>query len=179
MSEFDIAAHLDRVGKNYPARLKQAAQVILRSAPLAPHLAIAAALQASSDGQLAVVERTVAGRVLEDQLYLTSVYGRSLGATGKKHVVGLLGPELARSQRAGRPDDGVGDVRLARAVRPDDDGHARLQSHLDRVGERLEALDLDRLQMQSAPPVAAPWAQEGRAKLLRRIAASTCMRAQF
>jgi len=52
MSEFDIAAHLDRVGKNYPARLKQAAQVILRSAPLAPHLAIAAALQAFVDAGL-------------------------------------------------------------------------------------------------------------------------------
>jgi 3-oxoacyl-(acyl-carrier-protein) synthase len=52
MSEFDIAAHLERVGKNYPARLKQAAQVILRSAPLAPHLAIAAALQAFVDAGL-------------------------------------------------------------------------------------------------------------------------------
>ena len=52
MSEFSIAAHFERVGKSYPARLKEAAKVILRSAPLAPHLAIAAALRAFVDAGL-------------------------------------------------------------------------------------------------------------------------------
>jgi 3-oxoacyl-(acyl-carrier-protein) synthase len=52
LSEFDICAHLERVGKNYPARLKEAAKIILRTTPLAPNLAIAASLQAFIDAGL-------------------------------------------------------------------------------------------------------------------------------
>jgi hypothetical protein len=144
--------------------------------PVDQVLTFAAALQAPGDRKLAVVERTVAGRIVEHQLDLAGVDRRALGTAGEEYVVGLLGPQLARSQRAGRPDDGVGDVRLARAVRTDDDGNARLEPYVDGVGEGLEALDLDRLQVQSAPPAAALRAQEGRAKLPRRIAASACMR---
>ena len=51
-----------------------------------------------------------------------------------------------RAQAPGGPDDRVGDVRLPGAVRPDDDGHSRLEPHLDRIRERLEAAQLDRAQ---------------------------------
>lgn len=52
MSEFSIADHLARVGRNYPAHLREAAQVVLRAAPLAVNLDAAAALQAFVDAGL-------------------------------------------------------------------------------------------------------------------------------
>ena len=73
--------------------------------------------------------------------------GCAVRGAAEEDVVGLLGAELGRGQRAGGPDDRVGDVRLAGAVRADDHGHARLELELDRVDERLEAADLDRLEV--------------------------------
>ena len=91
-----------------------------------------------------VVERgPIAVRVVEDELDLAVVRRRAARGAGEEHVVGLLGAQLGRAERAGRPDDRVGDVRLARAVRADDDGDARLEPHLDRVRERLEAAQRD------------------------------------
>jgi len=52
MSEFELSAHLERVGKHYPAHLKESAKVILRATPLAQNLAVAAALQAYIDAGL-------------------------------------------------------------------------------------------------------------------------------
>ena len=57
-------------------------------------------------------------------------------------------PVSARSWLGGwrghHPLDRVGDVRLPRAVRADDHGHAREEAQLDRLGERLEAADAER-----------------------------------
>jgi 3-oxoacyl-(acyl-carrier-protein) synthase len=62
MSEFDILAHLERVGKEYPVRLKEKAKSILRATPLAANVTCAAALQAYLDAGLpdvsVVPERT-------------------------------------------------------------------------------------------------------------------------
>ena len=55
----------------------------------------------------------------------SSTSQRSIGCAaaraGEEDVVRLLGAELARAHRAGRPQDRVGDVRLPRAVRADDE----------------------------------------------------------
>ena len=88
--------------------------------------------------------------VVEDELDLAEVDGLATGRAGEEDVVGLLGAQLVRAERAGRPEDRVGDVRLAGAVRADDDGDARLQPNLDRVHERLEPPELDRLQVHPA-----------------------------
>ena len=85
--------------------------------------------------------------VVEDELDLAVLCGLPVAAACEEHVVGLLGAQLGRRERAGSPDDGVGDVRLAGAVRPDDDGNARLERDLERVGERLEAADAERAQV--------------------------------
>ena len=45
MSEFDLSAHLDRVGKHYPTALAQCALKLLRSTPRSGQLTAAAALQ--------------------------------------------------------------------------------------------------------------------------------------
>ena len=47
------------------------------------------------------------------------------------------------------PRDGVDDVRLARAVRPDDHGDARLEVHGGGLGERLETFEGEGLQEHS------------------------------
>lgn len=52
MCRFDFSAHLARVGSSYPLRLKECAQLLLRTAPLAPRLSMAAALQAYLDAGL-------------------------------------------------------------------------------------------------------------------------------
>ena len=112
-------------------------------------LALAAADEAARDRDLAEVDLVAEAAVLvvEDELDLAVIGRRAVRGAAEEHVVGLLGPQLGRRQRAGGPDDRVGDVRLARPVRADDDGHARLELELDRVDERLEAADLDRLEM--------------------------------
>ena len=113
-------------------------------------LALAAAVQAPRDRDLAVGQvgpRAVG--VVEQQLDLGVVGRLPVDGTGEEDVVGLLGAQLARAHRARRPEDRVGDVRLAGAVRADHHGDARLEPHLDRVDERLEAAQLDGLQMHA------------------------------
>ena len=111
-------------------------------------LALGAAHEPSRDRDLGEVEigpRAVL--VVEDELDLAVLCSLPVAAACEEHVVGLLGAQLGRRERAGGPDDGVGDVRLAGAVRPDDDGNAGLERDLERVGERLEAADAKRAQV--------------------------------
>src|SRR5205823_4918467 len=94
--------------------------------------------------------------VVEDELDLARLARRAAGGAAEEHVVGLLGAQLAGDEAARGPDERVCDVRLARAVRPDDDGDTRLEAHLDRVWERLEAAQLDCLQVHAAGGYRAP-----------------------
>ena len=103
-------------------------------------LALTAAVQAPRDRDLGEVEvAEAAALVVEDELDLARL-GRcaALGAV-EEDVVRFLRAQLGGRQRAGGPDDRVGDVRLAGAVRADDDCDARLELQLERVRERLEA----------------------------------------
>ena len=111
-------------------------------------LALAAAMEPTGDRDLGEVELAEpAALVVEDRARpRSSRPGPALGAV-EEDVVGLLGAELGRGQRAGRPDDRVGDVRLAGAVRPDDDGDPGLELQLERVGKRFEAAQAKRAQM--------------------------------
>ena len=106
-------------------------------------LTFAAAVQPPRDRELGVRQRPFAFRVVEEQLDLAEVFGRAAAPSCEEDVVRLLRAELGGGQRAGRPDDRIGDVRLAGAVRTDDDGNARLETNLDRFRERLEAAQLD------------------------------------
>ena len=89
----------------------------------------------------------VAVLVVEDELDLAVLRRLTLAATREEDVVGLLGAQLGGRQRSRCPDDRVGDVRLTGAVRADDDGDARLERELERVGKRLEAADAERAQV--------------------------------
>ena len=113
-------------------------------------LALTAAVQAAQERDLR--ERKLGERavlVVEEELDLAEIGGWPVLAAREQHVVRLLGPELARSEAPGGPEQRVGDVRLAGAVRPDHDGDSRLEPHLDGIRERLEAAQLDRSQVHA------------------------------
>ncbi len=134
-AEPDVREDLDEIG---PAHGRTVHEV----------LTLGAAHEAACDGDLGEVEvgpRSVL--VVEDELDLAVIHGLAIAAAREEDVVGLLGAQLRRSQRAGGPDDRVRDVRLARAVRADDDGHAWLERDLERLRERLEPAYLERPQM--------------------------------
>ena len=110
-------------------------------------LALSSAVQPPGDRELRVVERACAVLVVEEQLDLAEVGRTAIQPAGEEDVVRLLGAQLVRAQRPGGPADRVGDVRFPGPVRPDDHADARLEAHLDRIGKRLEATDLDRTEM--------------------------------
>ena len=134
-------------------------------------LALATADEPARDRDLAEVDLVAeaAVRVVEHELDLAVIGRRTVRGAAEEHVVGLLGPQLGRRQRARGPDDRVGDVRLAGAVRADDHGDARLELELDRVDERLEAADLDGLEVHVGPTLTAGADGAGRGVSLSRV----------
>ena len=107
-------------------------------------LAVAGAEQRAADRHLGELDGQQAGRVVDGEADLGPAERRALGRAGEDHVVHLLAAHGARRLRAEHPGDGVDDVRLARAVGPDDDGDARLELERGGVGEGLEALEGER-----------------------------------
>ena len=143
-AESDVRQQLDEVGAAHGRAVDEV-------------LTLSAAHEAAHDRDLAVVELVAEAAVLvvEDELDLAVIGRAAARGAAEEDVVGLLRPELRGRERAGRPDDRVGDVRLARAVRADDDGHARLEADLDRIGERLEAAQLDGAQVHRRRSIAS------------------------
>ncbi len=139
-AEPDVGEQLDEVGATH---LRLVDEV----------LALAAAVQPARDRDLGEVEvAEVAALVVEDELDLAALGRRAALRAVEEDVVRLLRAQLGRRQRAGGPDDRVGDVRLAGAVRADDDGDARLELQLERVRERLEAAQAERAQVHGWEP---------------------------
>ena len=127
-------------------------------------LALAAAVQPPRERDLG--ERQLGPRavlVVEDQLDLAEVDGLARRPSRRRARRRASRRAARAGQRAGRPEDRVGDVRLAGAVRPDDDGDARLEPDLDRVHERLEAAKLDGLQVHASARLAGRADDGGRA----------------
>ena len=120
--------------------------------PVDEVLPLAAAMQPPRDGELRVVDGQRTVGVVEEELDLAEVGRAARAAAGEEDVVRLLGPQLGRAEGAGGPADRVGDVGLAGAVRADDHADARLETDLDRVGEGLEATQLDGAQMHRPAP---------------------------
>ena len=140
-AEPDVREQLDEVGAAHRRAVDQV-------------LALAAAVEAPRDRR---PRRSRGRRARPSALSKSSSTsqivggGRTPRGAGEEDVVGLLGTELGRGEAAGCPEQRVGDVRLAGAVGPDDDGDARLEPDLDRIGERLEAANVDRAEMHGGP----------------------------
>ena len=110
-------------------------------------LALARAVEPAQDRDLAQrhVDRAVG--VVDDDLDLGRRARLHAAAAAEDDVAHRLAADGQRRLLAHRPQHGVGDVRLARAVGPDDDRDAGAEVELRAVGEGLEALERQRLQV--------------------------------
>ncbi len=140
LAEAEIGEQLDEIDPPYGSLVHKV-------------LALAAAMEPARDRELGELDRPRAVVVVEQKLDLAEVGRAPVRCAGEEHVVGLLGPQLVRTERAGGPADGVGDVRLAGAVRPDDHADARLEAHLDEIREGLEATQFDGAQMHRSQAI--------------------------
>ena len=103
-------------------------------------LVLARAIQPAAELDDAVVDRQQAVGVVEDERDVGHAEGRPLLGAGPDDVLGLARAERA-ALLAERPAQRVGEVALARAVRPDDRADARPELDDGPLGEGLEALE--------------------------------------
>ena len=139
LAETRVGKHLDHVDK--PA-----------AGAVEPILALARAVQAAQDRDLAERQRDGAVGVVEHELDLRGAAGLHPAAAAEDHVLHRLSADRQRRLLAHRPQHGVGDVGLARPVGPDHDGDAGAEVEPSAVGEGLEALQRERLQIQGIMP---------------------------
>ena len=115
-AEADVREQLDEIGATHRGAVDEV-------------LAFAAPCEPPRDRKLAEVEllTETAVLVVEHQLDLAVVGRRPRRGAAEEDVVRLLRSKLRRRQRARRPDDRIGHVRLPGAVRADDDRDAGLE----------------------------------------------------
>ena len=106
-----------------------------------PVLAVARAQHRAADLDLLGGHGDQAGGVVDDEFHLGHRRLLSRRAPREDHVGHLAPAQRPRALFAQHPRDGVGDVRLARAIGSDDDADARSELEHRLVGERLEAAD--------------------------------------
>ena len=109
--------------------------------------AVAGAVEAAPHGDLRELGRGAAVGVVDRHLDLGGAAPADALAPGRDHVLHRGAADRARALLAERPQDRVGDVRLARAVGADDHADARRELQPGPLGERLEPLHLDRSQI--------------------------------
>ncbi len=108
-------------------------------------LALSVAVGAAADDDLLEVDWQPAVAVVEDEVDLAHADGRLLAATGEDDVFEATGAERAGALFAEDPANGVGDVALADAVRPDDAGDAGPELEDSLSSEALEPAQLQPL----------------------------------
>ena len=114
-------------------------------------VAVARAIEPAHDRELVAGDADAAVGVVEQQLDLADAARRVLLGAREEHVLLALCAQLAGWLGGHRPLQRIGDVGLARAVRPDDDGDAAVEAELERLAERLEAAQADCAQVHSRP----------------------------
>ena len=116
-------------------------------------LAAAVAEQGAADRDLAVLDRQRAVGVVDREQHLGAAERAAGRGAGEDDVLHLAAAEGLRALLAHDPGEGVDDVRLAGAVRPDDAGHARLEGERGRLREGLEPLEGQALQVHRTPTI--------------------------
>ena len=139
LAEAGVAQQLDHVGE-------------AAAGAVDPVLALPRPVEPAHDRQLGQRQVDRAVPVVEHHLDLG--LGARLDAVRARedHVLHRLAADRDRRLLAERPQHRVGDVRLARPVRPDDHRDARGEVEPRAVRERLEALQADRPQVHVRPP---------------------------
>src|SRR5262249_21931681 len=88
---------------------------------------------------LVELRRRGAVGIVEEDHDLAGVARRPAGAAGEDHVVHVGGAHRLVGGLSHHPAQGLDEVRFAAAVRPDDAGQSRLDRHVGRLDEGLEA----------------------------------------
>ena len=105
-------------------------------------LAFAGAVDAPRHRHLVVLRAELLLAVGEGDGHLGEAEGLARVGAVEHHVHELRAADRRRALFAEHPADGVGDVRLAASVRPDDGDHARLERQARTVGEGFETDDV-------------------------------------
>ena len=150
----DAALRDDRVHLAAEPRVGQHLEHVDESASRAvqPVLALAVAVQAARDRDLREAARERALRIVQYDVHLGPIARRDPVAAREDHVLHGLPAHGERALLAERPEHAVGDVRLPGAVGADDHRHARREVEPGAVGERLEPLEHDPLEMHQRVP---------------------------
>ena len=122
-------------------------------------LRAAVAEHRAADRHLGVVDRQRAVGVVDRHRHLGAAQGRTTRGAGEDDVLHLAAPQGLGPLLPHDPGERVDDIGLARAVGPDDARDARLEPHVGRRGERLEALEGEALDVHER---GAPRADGGR-----------------
>ena len=128
-----VGEHLDHVAQP-AARAVQAVAAVAR------------ALEPPHDRYFAQRNGERAVGVVEHDLDLGRAARLHASGAAEDHVLHRLSPHRQRRLLAHRPQHRVGDVRLARSVRPDDDAHTRPEVERGPPGKGLETLQGERFQ---------------------------------
>ena len=111
-------------------------------------LGLTRAIHPARDANLGKVDGQRVVGVVEHQRDLRHAHGGPSRASREDHVLHGLAAQHLSALLAQDPEDGVRDVRLARAVWAHDHVETGVKGHGGPVGEGLEALEGERLQIQ-------------------------------
>ena len=141
----DLALFDDAVGAVRHADVGQQVADVAQAAglPIDEVFAFAAAIDAAGDLDLGGVVVEDAGAIVEDQRRFGGVRCTAGTRTAEDDVGHLLAAKGFDALGAEDPLDGVDDVRLARAVRPDDDGDAGRELEPGPLREALETVEFE------------------------------------
>ena len=141
-----------------------------------PVLALAAAVEAAQDRDLAHRQVDRAVGVVEDDLDLGRAARLHAAAAAEDHVLHRLAADGERRLLAHRPQHGVGDVRLARAVGPDDHATRRApNSSRVRSGNDLKPLRVSDFRCMPAASSPRRRPSSSRSPSARAASCSACL----
>ena len=109
-------------------------------------LVFARTIGAAADLHLAEVDRQPARGIVEDKRNVSHTHARPLLAAREDHVLGALAAQGAIALLTQDPAQGIGDVRLAAAVRADDGRYAGIEHKLSARGKGFVALEYELLE---------------------------------
>lgn len=112
-------------------------------------LAVPGAEERAGDGHLTELHRQHPRAVVERERDLRPSQRRALVGAAEDDVVHALAAHGAGRLCPQRPGDGIDDVRLARPIRADHHGHPRLEVEGSGVGEGLETLQRQLLEVHA------------------------------
>ena len=112
---------------------------------------VSAAVIPAGDNDFVLLDRKEPCGIVQDQRHLRKAQRAALFRAAENDVLHLAAAERAGSLLAHDPEDRVGQIGLARAVRSDDGGDIPLEGQSRLIGKGLEALNLDCFQVQMNP----------------------------